>query len=105
MPRIDVVFFDVGGTLGAVDEHLNLQLFASTKELLAMCRGALGLRLGVISNLPPGMTTERLRAILDGAGILPAFEAALVVSNADAGASKPSAAIYQFAAHKAGTQP
>lgn len=99
---IEVIFFDVGGTLGTVDAQLKLHVFPSTKSLLAACREALGLRVGTISNLPSGLIGQDFKNILDHAGILPMFEPGLVISSADAGASKPDAAIYTFAAGRAG---
>jgi FMN phosphatase YigB (HAD superfamily) len=100
--QIEVVFFDVGGTLGSVDANLELHLFPTTKDLLAVCRGVLGLRLGVMSNVPATLGTKGLKSILEKAGILKSFEPALIVTSVDAGAEKPKPAIYQFAAKKAG---
>ena len=105
MKNIEVVFFDVGGTLGTVDAELKLHLFPSTKSLLAACSGALGLRVGTISNLPSGLTGQDFKNILDRAGILSMFELGLVVNSVDAGAAKPNAAIYTFAAARAGKPP
>jgi FMN phosphatase YigB (HAD superfamily) len=96
------IFFDVGGTLGRVDAQLKLHLFSSTKSLLKTCGETLGLRIGTISNLPAGMTSAQFKNILEQAGIAPVFDPALIVSSADAGVAKPNAAIYAFAAARAG---
>src|SRR3954451_3609231 len=72
------VFFDVGGTLGkavATPGGLRLEPFASSPALLETMRATLGLRVGVLSNTPAGMTTQEFRALLDHAGLLIALDA------------------------------
>ena len=102
MAKIGVVFLDVGGTLGRVDAKLQLHPFATTKSLLLSLGGALGLRLGVISNVPLGMHGPELKILLDQAGMLSYFDERLVIASTDAGTRKPAPAIYQYAASLAG---
>jgi len=99
-----VVFFDIGDTLGRATEHgdaLQLQPFAPTQSLLQSFSEALRLRLGIITNSGP-FSTQDVRGVLQRAGLLSFFEPALVVTSAEAGATKPDAKIYEFAAGRAG---
>src|SRR5215471_5931921 len=99
-----VVFFDIGNTLGTVTEHGNaLQLvpFDSTQSLLLGFGTTLGLKLGIISNSGP-FSTDDVRQMLQRAGMQNFFEAALVITSADAGVEKPDVAIYDFASKRAG---
>jgi len=105
MAKIGVVFLDVGGTLGSVDSQLQLHPFASTKNLLKSLRDTLGMRLGVISNVPADMNGTGLKNLLEKAGLLSFFDDHLIIASTDAGASKPAAAIYQTAASHAGVPP
>jgi len=98
--RLQAVFFDIGDTLGHRDAAGQFHLFAGTPQLLAAMKSALGLRLGVITNLPAGMTTAEIRQILSDAGILNFFDPLGVVTSADAPAAKPDPAIYRFAASR-----
>ena len=100
------VFFDVGGTLGDVVHEpqngaLVLHPYADTRSLLDATRAS-DKRLGVISNVPAGMTGAQLAALLDAAGIGAVFEPALIIASTDAGADKPERAIYLYAAAQAG---
>jgi FMN phosphatase YigB (HAD superfamily) len=105
LPRIEVVFFDIGGTLGSVSPDLVLQRFESTQPLLTACRTTLGLRLGILSNTPAGVNRTRVEKILDTAGLLGLFDKTLIVTSTDAHAKKPDVAIYRFAATKAAVPP
>jgi FMN phosphatase YigB (HAD superfamily) len=99
-----VAFFDIGDTLGRVTEQgneLQLQPFASTQSLLQSFGATLGLRLGIITNSGP-FSTEEVRGLLQRAGLLNFFEPALVVTSAEAGATKPDVKIYEFATGRAG---
>jgi FMN phosphatase YigB (HAD superfamily) len=91
----------VGGTLGTVDTQLQLHLFPTTKGILQAMR-TLGVRLGVISNVPDSMSVSGLKKLLEKAEILSHFEEGLIVASTEAGAQKPAAAIYRFAAGRAG---
>lgn len=95
---IAVVFFDVGRTLGELDAAGELVVYRSTAGVLSAFRDGLGLRLGVISNLPKEMTTEDLVALLARAGLAEWFPLEAIVTSADAGKDKPSAVIYRYAA-------
>jgi FMN phosphatase YigB (HAD superfamily) len=100
----NVVFFDIGGTLGTVQETAGarrLDLFSGTLTLLQTFRSALGLRLGVITNIPPDMSPAEVRTMLATAGLLTLFDNDLIVTSRDAGAAKPDARIYEFAADRA----
>ena len=98
---ITCIFFDIGGTLGTVDAQLTLQLFPDTRPLLESLR-APGRRFGVISNVPAPLKSTDLVALLGKAGIADLFETALVIASTDAPKPKPDAAIYAFAAKRAG---
>ena len=62
----------------------------------------LGLRLGIISNVPPDMSTDDVRAMLRSAGLLAFFDNAAIVTSRDAGANKPDPKIYEYAAQRIG---
>jgi FMN phosphatase YigB (HAD superfamily) len=95
---LQFVFFDIGNTLGRVDAAGEFTAFGSTKALLRSMRDGLGLRVGVISNLPDTMTRAQAQALLDGAGLGTFLDPHGLVTNHDAGADKPQKAIYEFAA-------
>lgn len=97
------VFFDVGETLGravATPFGLRLEPFASSLALLETMRSTLGLCVGVLSNIPDDMAVREFRALLDRAGILIALDANGVITNRDAGASKPDPRVYAYAAER-----
>jgi len=100
-----VVFFDIGGTLGTVTgsgSTRRLEPFASSANLLQTFSKVLGLRLGIITNIPDQMSTEDVRRMLATAGLLTLLNSALIITSRDAGASKPDVKIYEFAARRAG---
>jgi putative hydrolase of the HAD superfamily len=100
-----VAFFDIGGTLGSVIENGGTRIFRpfpSSTELLQVFRKTLGLRIGVITNVAPGMTTEEVLVFLASAGWSALIEDTLVITSRDAGARKPQHEIYEFAAHRSG---
>lgn len=97
-----VAFFDIGNTLGRVDAAGRLVPFGDSAALLRSMRDGLGLRVGVITNLPAGMTAADAGSLLDGAGLGAFLDPLGLVTNHDAGADKPLAAIYQFAAARVG---
>ena len=102
---LDIVFFDVGGTLGEVETaagRRRLRVFASTAGLLTAMRQTLGLRIGVISNILDDMTTDYLRAMLAEAGLTAMLDDSCIVTNKDAHVRKPCRKIYEFAARRAG---
>ncbi|MGW1280377.1 HAD-IA family hydrolase [Streptomyces tsukubensis] len=105
----DAVFFDLRDTLGDVDRPGHLALYRpSTEKLLDAMRELVGLRVGVITNLPADVSSEQghrmiaeavvsesngstvhLADILDPQGI---------VINHEARLDKPDPAIYHYAA-------
>jgi FMN phosphatase YigB (HAD superfamily) len=100
---IDVVFFDIGGTLG--ERHLTTGLFKSfpsSAGLLKAMREVVGLRIGVITTLGPGLTNTEGLALLQGAGLAQFLDPQGFVSDHDAGVAKPHVAIYQVAAQRVG---
>lgn len=98
----DWVFFDIGGTLGDRDAATGgFSAFPSSRRLLADLRH-LGLRIGVITTLG-SLTNDDARALLESAGLAPFLDMDALVSEHDVNeTAKPAAAIYEFAAEKAG---
>jgi beta-phosphoglucomutase-like phosphatase (HAD superfamily) len=99
-----VVFFDIGGTLGTVQERAGtrqLEVFATSITLLQTLRDVLSLRLGIISNIPSDMSSADVRTMLATAGLLTLIDDDLIVTSRDAGAAKPDARIYEVAAERA----
>jgi FMN phosphatase YigB (HAD superfamily) len=98
VPILNAMFFDIGGTLGEVDpESLKLHMFPDTLSILHAAR-ALGLRLGVITNVSSTVDKERVRVMLTEAGIAHLFEDDGLITSTEAGSFKPRAAIFLFAA-------
>lgn len=105
MAILNAMFFDIGNTLGEVHpETLQLRMYADMEPIL---RGvhALGLRVGVITNVARDVTKERVRTMLRDAGILDVFEDAAIVTSTEAGTFKPDLGIYQYAARMADLEP
>ncbi|HEX8000785.1 MAG TPA: hemerythrin domain-containing protein [Pyrinomonadaceae bacterium] len=100
---IEVIFFDVRDTLGEVDRPGHLVTYKpSTDTLLNAMKNVVNVRIGVITNLPKDVTAEDGRKMLEEAGITPFLDPKGLVINHDAGADKPSAQIYRFAAQQVG---
>jgi FMN phosphatase YigB (HAD superfamily) len=102
---LQAVFFDIGGTLGtvAVDGHrFKLEPFPSSPALLQCAGKVLGLRVGIITNIPPEMTSDGVRRLLDAAGLLSLLDDAAIVTSRDAGVGKPKLQIFRFAAQRVG---
>jgi len=98
MALLNAVFFDIGGTLGTVDPaSLKLELFDDTTAILSAMH-ALGLRLGVITNVAPSVDRDRVRTMLAEAQILDFFDEAGCITSTEAGSFKPSQDIFLFAA-------
>lgn len=108
-PRIEVVFFDLGATLGSPvlsppPIHLiGFKVFNFTKPVLRELRDR-GLRLGVISNTGEDDGTA-VDAVLEQAGIRDFFEPALRIYSRDVGMRKDSPGIFLLAAERAGAPP
>lgn len=100
---IDMVFFDIGGMLG--ERHPTTGLFKplpSSADLLKAMREVVGLRIGVITTLWPGLTNTEGLALLQGAGLAQFLDPQGFVSDHDAGVAKPHVAIYQVAPQRVG---
>jgi hemerythrin-like domain-containing protein len=109
----DVIFFDLRDTLGEVDRPGHLVPYRPSTEKLLSAMKDLGLRIGIITNLPDDVSSEaghkmieevvlsvdesghevRLTDFLDKDGI---------VVNHEAGVSKPDPEIYRYAAGRLG---
>src|SRR5712692_4341512 len=80
--QLKAVFFDMGGTLGTVDQDsFKLTLYADSKALLDLFKRVLGLKLGIISNTPPKFTQEQFLAMLDAAGIEQFFDSECLLAS------------------------
>ena len=102
---LKVVFFDIGGTLGTVQENARgrrLEVFPTSLTLLQTIRNVLSLRLGIITNIPSDMSSRDVRTMLAMAGLLTLFDDDLIVTSRDAGTAKPDPRIYNLAAQRAG---
>jgi FMN phosphatase YigB (HAD superfamily) len=96
---LKVVFFDIGNTLGALNSAGRLELFEpGSLPLLSVMKGVLGLRVGIITNLPAAMSHQDIQQLIEVAGLLRFVEQDGLITNHDAGADKPDATIYRFAA-------
>jgi FMN phosphatase YigB (HAD superfamily) len=102
MPPLAAVFFDIGGTLADRDAAGRLVPFNDSPALLRAARESLGLRVGVITNLPATLSDDQIRAMLKDAGLLPFIDPSGLVTNHAAGADNPDPRIYQFAAARFG---
>ena len=102
MSPLAAVFFDIGGTLADRDAAGRLVPFDDSPALLRTARESLGLRVGVITNLPATLSDDQIRAMLKDAGLLPFIDPSGLVTNHAAGADKPDPRIYQFAAAQFG---
>jgi len=113
---LKAVFFDARDTLGEVDRPGHLVPFRPTTERLLEAVQAIGLKIGVITNLPDNVSAADGRKMIteavlseDAKGkrrtIGEFIPAANIVTNHDAGADKPDPRIYAAAAAKLGIQP
>jgi FMN phosphatase YigB (HAD superfamily) len=93
-------FFDIGGTLGLV-ENGTLTLFSNTRAALEGLR-VLGLKLGIITNVPSDWDQARVVELIKQAGIIGCFEKKGIITSTEAKASKPDPKIFEFAAGKLG---
>ena len=101
MHEIDVVFFDIGGTLGKLDASTGKLIpFPNSAEVLQTVRDLMGLRVGIITTLDSRFTNADILELLRDAGLVEYLDPDGFVSNHDAGVAKPEAEIYRFAAHQ-----
>lgn len=98
---VKTVFVDIRDTLGYIDRPGHLVLFKpSTLQFLQSLKTEMGLRIGIITNLPANVTHDQGITMLEEAGVLKYVDKNDVISSHEAGAEKPGAAIYQFACEK-----
>jgi FMN phosphatase YigB (HAD superfamily) len=102
MPPLGAVFFDIGGTLGDRDATGRLVPFDDSVDLLRVMRDNLGLKVGVITNLPTTLDDEQVRQMLGDAGLLSFLDPLGLVTNHAAQTDKPDPVIYRFAANRLG---
>src|SRR5438309_1782574 len=64
-PQLKAVFFDIGGTLGRVSglHPVQLKAFKSSVALLQTMGQTLGLKVGIITNIPPDRTNKTRRSL------------------------------------------
>ncbi len=92
---VQAIFFDLGDTLVELDGGSGLfVLKPGASETIAQLQ-ALGVRLGVITNVPSNWELADLQAVLEEPEFLDEFE--VVVLSSQAPASKPDPAIYLHA--------
>lgn len=96
------VFCDIRDTLGIVDYKGHLVLYRPTSVDLLKSLKAMGLRVGLITNLPSDVSTQAGLQMVKDAGIDEFIDPDGFVTNHDANADKPDPAIYMFAAAKMG---
>ncbi len=92
-PCLEAVFFDLGNTL--VENSGGTYVLREGADQTITDLQALNIRLGVITNVPPGWDLDDLRALLAEPDFLNEFE--VVILSSQAPAAKPDPAIYTFA--------
>ena len=113
---IKVVFFDARDTLGDVDRPGHLIPYRPTTEKLLAGVKQMGVRIGVITNLPPDLSDAQGKTMVTTAVLSESapgmtltigdFIAANdVITNKAAKVDKPHRAIYEFAAKQLGVSP
>jgi hemerythrin-like domain-containing protein len=115
---VEAVFFDARDTLGEVDRPGHLVPYRpSTERLLAAMRDLVGVRIGVITNLPRDVSADQGRQMILDAVLSETsangseartvrigdfVDRDAIVINHEAGFDKPDPRIYRFAAGKLG---
>lgn len=103
---IRAVFFDVKDTLGYIDRPGHLVTYKpSTDELLKSVRAPIGVRIGIITNLPANVDATAGRAMLADAGVLEHVDPDGLIINHDVGVDKPDPRIFALAAERMGLEP
>jgi hemerythrin-like domain-containing protein len=114
VPEVEAIFFDVRDTLGEVDRPGHLVPYRPSTEKLLTAMRDLGLRVGVITNLPDDVSADDGRKMIAEAAlaedpttgklttIADFLDGDAIVINHDAGFSKPDPRIYEYAAQKIG---
>lgn len=103
---VEAVFFDIRDTLGVVDRkgHL-LKYKPTTDQLLEAMKQVVGLRIGLITNLPENVSSEDGKTMVKEVGIWEFLDPQGWVTNHDAGVEKPKPEIFAFAAKQMGLPP
>jgi hemerythrin-like domain-containing protein len=103
--KIRAVFLDIRDTLGFVDQPGHLITFKpSTEHLLQTIKEQLGVRIGLITNLPDNVPDDKGFEMIENAGIFKYVDRADVITNHQSGMEKPHPGIYEFAAKKLGLE-
>jgi hemerythrin-like domain-containing protein/histidinol phosphatase-like enzyme len=108
MQKVKTVFVDIRDTLGYVDSPGHLVLFKpSTLQFLKSLKETMGLRIGVITNLPGNVSHDQgVKMLIDShSDIQKYIDKNDIVSSHEAGAEKPGQGIYQFACEKLKVNP
>ena len=92
---IQAIFFDLGDTLVELDGGSGLFVLKPGASQVLSELQALGVRLGVITNVPPDWNLADLQSVLQEPELLDEFE--VVVLSSQAPAAKPDPAIYLHA--------
>jgi hemerythrin-like domain-containing protein/beta-phosphoglucomutase-like phosphatase (HAD superfamily) len=101
--KIKIAFLDIRDTLGYVDRPGHLVLFKpTTLQLLKSLKDEIGLRIGIITNLPENVSHEEGVKMLDEAKLLDYVDREDIISNHLAKEAKPKAAIFEYACAKLG---
>ena len=101
--KIRAVFLDIRDTLGFVDSPGHLITFKpSTEHLLQTIKEQLGVRIGLITNLPDNVPDTKGFEMIENAGIFKYVDRNDVITNHQSGLEKPHPGIYEFAAKKLG---
>lgn len=100
---IRAVFFDIKDTLGYIDRAGHLVTYKpSTSELLDTIKARMGVKIGLITNLPKDVPAAAGRKMIEDAGLMPYIDPNGIVINHDAGVDKPDPEIYRIAARQIG---
>ena len=99
---IEILFFDIGGTLGEWNQAAGKLIpYPGTTRLLRAVREEMGARIGIITTLG-SLGNAQGRDILGQAGLAGFLDPTAFVSEHDVnGAGKPRPEIYRFAARSA----
>ncbi|QCO00110.1 hypothetical protein D3093_33170 (plasmid) [Azospirillum argentinense] len=95
-------FFDIRDTLGIVDRKGHLVPYRPTSKFLLESMSTIGLRVGLITNLPADVSSADGFAMVQDAGFAGFIDPDGFVTNHDAGVDKPHPAIYVYAAERMG---
>jgi hemerythrin-like domain-containing protein len=98
-------FFDIRDTLGIVDRKGHLVPYRPSSVQLLEAMRAIGLRIGLITNLPTDVSSIDGLAMVKDAGLADFIDAKGFITNHDAGVEKPHPKIYGFAAQQMGLTP